>query len=62
MFNWGIVLFVFFLFAVLFGFNGIAIVATSIAIILFYIFLALFISSIMDGFSSAGRILINKNK
>lgn len=55
MFNWTLTFFIIALIAALFGFGGIATTAAGIAKILFFIFLFLFVASLL-------RTLLNKGK
>jgi uncharacterized membrane protein YtjA (UPF0391 family) len=50
MLNWTITFLVIALIAALFGFGGIAVAAAGIARILFFIFLILFVASLLGGF------------
>ncbi|MBC7538504.1 MAG: DUF1328 domain-containing protein [Bacteriovorax sp.] len=61
MLNWALTFFVFSLVAALFGFSGIAATTAGIAQILFYIFIALFVLSLLSGFARRGDKMINKN-
>jgi uncharacterized membrane protein YtjA (UPF0391 family) len=49
MLNWALTFFVIALLAALFGFTGIAVGAASIAKILFFLFLILFLASLIAG-------------
>jgi uncharacterized membrane protein YtjA (UPF0391 family) len=49
MLSWALVFFVFALIAAAFGFTGIAVQAAAIAQILFYLFLILFVASLVVG-------------
>jgi len=49
MLNWALVFFVIALIAALFGFGGIAVAAAGVAKILFYLFLVLFVVSLIMG-------------
>jgi uncharacterized membrane protein YtjA (UPF0391 family) len=59
MLYWALMFFVFALVAALFGFGGIAVAAAGIAKILFFIFVVLFLASLLAGFMrrGAGRTL-----
>jgi uncharacterized membrane protein YtjA (UPF0391 family) len=61
MLNWALTFFVFSLIAALFGFSGIAATTAGIAQILFYIFLALFVLSLVGGIARRGDKMIDKN-
>lgn len=49
MLNWALMFFVVALLAAIFGFTGIAVAAAGVAKILFYLFLALFLISLIGG-------------
>jgi uncharacterized membrane protein YtjA (UPF0391 family) len=49
MLNWALMFFVIALLAAIFGFTGIAVAAASIAKLLFYLFLVLFLVSLVAG-------------
>jgi len=49
MLSWALTFFIFSLIAALFGFGGIAVASASIAQILFYVFLGLFLLSLVTG-------------
>jgi uncharacterized membrane protein YtjA (UPF0391 family) len=49
MLNWALTFFVVALLAAVFGFTGIAVAAAGVAKILFYLFLALFLISLIAG-------------
>ncbi len=49
MLNWALMFFVIALLAAIFGFTGIAVAAASIAKLLFYLFLILFLVSLVAG-------------
>jgi uncharacterized membrane protein YtjA (UPF0391 family) len=51
MLNWALMFFVIALIAAVFGFGGIAIAAAGVAKILFYLFLILFVISLLAGLS-----------
>ena len=61
MLNWALTFFIFSLVAALFGFGGIAATTAGIAQILFYIFLVLFLLSLLTGIARRGDKMINKN-
>jgi uncharacterized membrane protein YtjA (UPF0391 family) len=50
MLRWALIFFIFSLMAAVFGFGGIAATTAGIAQILFYIFLVLFVISLLGGF------------
>lgn len=56
MLNWALVFLVIALIAAAFGFGGIAVAATGIAKILFFIFLVLFLVSLLAGWGRRGRL------
>lgn len=56
MLYWAIVFFVIALVAALFGFTGIAVAAAGIARILFYIFIVLFVLSLIFGLGKRRRV------
>jgi uncharacterized membrane protein YtjA (UPF0391 family) len=56
MLNWALVFLVIALIAAAFGFGGIAAAATSIAQTLFFIFLVLFLVSLVAGLVRRGRL------
>lgn len=58
MLNWALTFFIFSLVAALFGFGSIASTSAGIAQILFYIFLVLFVVSILRGFARKGDKMI----
>ena len=49
MLNWALMFFVVALLAAIFGFSGIAVAAAGVAKILFYLFLVLFLISLIGG-------------
>jgi len=49
MLNWAVMFFIVALLAAVFGFTGIAVAAAGVAKILFYIFLVLFLVSLIGG-------------
>lgn len=49
MLNWALMFFVVALIAAIFGFTGIAVAAAGVAKLLFYLFLALFLISLIGG-------------
>jgi uncharacterized membrane protein YtjA (UPF0391 family) len=49
MLNWALIFFVVALLAAIFGFTGIALAAAGVAKILFYLFLVLFLISLIGG-------------
>jgi uncharacterized membrane protein YtjA (UPF0391 family) len=51
MLNWALTFFIIALIAAVFGFGGIAIAAAGVAKILFYLFLILFVISLLAGLS-----------
>jgi uncharacterized membrane protein YtjA (UPF0391 family) len=57
MLDWALVFFLVALVAALFGFGGIAIAAAGIAKLLFYIFLVVFLVTLVMGLSQRGRSL-----
>jgi uncharacterized membrane protein YtjA (UPF0391 family) len=57
MLYWALVFFLVALVAALFGFGGIAIAAAGIAKLLFYIFLVVFLVTLVMGLSQRGRSL-----
>ena len=56
MLNWALIFLVIALIAAAFGFGGIAAAATGIAKILFFIFIVLFLISLVAGFARRGRL------
>ena len=56
MLRWALGFFIFALIAAVLGFTGIALAAAGIAKILFFVFLILFLVSLIGGFSSRHRI------
>jgi uncharacterized membrane protein YtjA (UPF0391 family) len=60
MLNWALTFFIFSLIAALFGFGGIAATTAGIAQVLFYIFLVLFVVSLLRGLARRGDKMINK--
>ncbi|HXH75501.1 MAG TPA: DUF1328 domain-containing protein [Bacteriovoracaceae bacterium] len=61
MLRWTLIFFVFSLIAAVFGFSGIAATTSSIAQLLFYIFLALFVLSLLMRLVTGSDKLISKN-
>jgi len=61
MLSWALVFFIVSLIAAVFGFGGIAAASAGIAQVLFYIFLVLFIISLVMGIAKRGDRSINKN-
>ncbi len=61
MLSWALTFFIFSLIAALFGFSGIAATTAGIAQILFYIFLGLFLLSLVTGLARRGDKLIKKD-
>lgn len=61
MLRWTLVFFVFSMIAAVFGFGGIAATTGGIAQILFYIFLVLFVLSLLVRLASGGDKLISKS-
>lgn len=55
MLSWAVTFFIIALVAAMFGFTGIAVAATGIAKILFYIFLVLFLVSLIGGLLQRSR-------
>jgi len=51
MLNWALMFFIIALIAAVFGFGGIALAAAGVAKILFYLFLILFVISLLAGLS-----------
>lgn len=60
MLSWALVFFVFSLIAAIFGFSSIAAASAGVAQILFYIFIALFVFSLLTGLVGRDRSLRNK--
>lgn len=61
MLRWALIFFIFSLVSALFGFSSIAATTSDIAQILFYIFVGLFILSLVGGFATKGDKFIKKN-
>ncbi len=61
MLRWALTFFIFSLVAALFGFGGIAATTSGIAQILFYIFIVLFVLSLIGGLAKKGDKFISKN-
>lgn len=61
MLRWALTFFIFSLVAAIFGFGGIAATTSEIAKILFYVFVVLFILSLLKGLARKGDNIINKN-
>lgn len=61
MLRWALTFFIFSLVAALFGFGGIAATTSGIAQILFYIFIVLFVLSLISGLAGKGDKFISKN-
>jgi uncharacterized membrane protein YtjA (UPF0391 family) len=55
MLNWALMFFVVALLAAIFGFTGIALAAAGVAKILFYLFLVLFLISLIGGLAKRPR-------
>lgn len=60
MLSWALMFFIFSLVAAIFGFGGIAAATAGIAKILFYIFIALFVISLVGGLARRGDRMIDK--
>lgn len=61
MLRYALTFFIFSLIAALFGFGGIAATTSGIAQILFYIFIVLFLLSLVKGLAGRGDKFISKN-
>ncbi len=61
MLSWALIFFVFSLIAALFGFTGLASTTAGIAQLLFFIFLALFVVSLLTGLVRRGDRRIDRN-
>jgi uncharacterized membrane protein YtjA (UPF0391 family) len=61
MLRWALTFFIFSLVSAIFGFGGIAATTSEIAKILFYVFIVLFVLSLMKGLARKGDNIINKN-
>lgn len=61
MLSWALFFLVFAMIAALFGFGGIAATSAGIAQILFYVFLILFVVSLLFGVARRGDRYVNKN-
>ena len=61
MLRWAIIFLVFSLVAGLIGFTGVAVAAAGMAEILFYVFLILFVGSLLMGLASRGDKTISRN-
>ncbi len=61
MLSWALFFLVFAMIAALFGFGGIAATSAGIAQVLFYVFLVLFIVSLLFGVARRGDRYVNKN-
>jgi uncharacterized membrane protein YtjA (UPF0391 family) len=55
MLNWALMFFLVALLAAVFGFTGIAVAAAGIAKLLFFLFLVLFVASLVIGFANRAR-------
>lgn len=60
MLRWALFFFIFSLIAAVFGFGGIAAASAGVAQILFFIFLVLFLVSLIIGLSHRGDKTVNK--
>ena len=61
MLSWALFFFIFSLVAAVFGFSGIAAASAGVAQILFYVFLGLFVVSLIMGLAGRGDRALNKN-
>ena len=61
MLSWALAFFIFSLVAAIFGFGGIAAASAGMAQILFYIFIALFVISLVSGLARRGDRMVNRN-
>lgn len=61
MLSWALIFFVFSLIAALFGFSGIAATSAGIAQVLFFIFLALFVVSLLTSLVNRSDRTIDRN-
>jgi uncharacterized membrane protein YtjA (UPF0391 family) len=61
MLRWALIFFIFSLVAAFVGFGGIAAASAGVAEILFYVFLILFVGSLLLGLAGRGDSLVKKN-
>lgn len=61
MLSWALAFFIFSLIAAVFGFGGLAAATAGMAQILFYIFLALFVISLVSGLTRKADNVIKRN-
>lgn len=61
MLRWSLIFFVFSLVAAFFGFGGIANTSADVAVVLFYVFLVLFVGSLVMGLARRGDSVVKKN-